>query len=93
MKMKKTDRGGKKLIFVFYACGAGGWRAADTALGVKPTEFLSRNFFVLVEFFVPFFGAKKCDAFYVESVNNAGCFPCQCIPYRPIPIEVMIDMI
>ena len=91
---EKTDMGGKKLIFVFCACGDGGWRAAFAALGVKPTEFLCRNKnFVLVEFLSHFLGQKKCDAFYVESVNNADCFPCQCIPYRPTPIKVMIDMI
>ena len=59
MKMKKTDMGGKKLIFVFYACGDGGWRAADAALGVKPTEFLCRNFFGTGRIFCPIFWDKK----------------------------------
>ena len=84
---EKTDMGGKKLFFVFCACGDGGWRAAFAALGVKPTEFLRRNKnFVLVEFLSHFLGQKKCDAFYVESVNNAGCFPMSMHPLPSHPI-------
>ena len=56
--------GGKKLIFVFCACGDGGWRAAFAALGVKPTDFLRRNKnFVLVEFLSRFLGQKNAMHF------------------------------
>ena len=55
---EKTDMGGKKLIFVFYACGDGGWRLADAALGVKPKEFLCRNF-LYWSIFCPIFWDKK----------------------------------
>ena len=61
---EKNDMGGKKLIFVFCACGDGGWRAAFAALGVKPTEFLRRNkIFVLVEFLSHFLGQKNAMHF------------------------------
>ena len=61
---EKSDMGGKKLFFVFCACGDGGWRAAFAALVVKSTEFLCRNKnFVLVEFLSHFLGQKNAMHF------------------------------
>ena len=80
-------------IFVFCACGGGGRRAARREVSNLQSSYVKKKNFVLAEFLSHFLEQKNAMHFYVESVNNAGCFPCQCIPYRPIPIEVMIDMI
>ena len=81
--------GEKRLIFVFCACGDGGWRGARCQTHGVPVQ---KRKFCTGRMFVPFLGGK-CDVFYVESVKNAVFFPCQCIfyRYRPIPIKVNID--
>ena len=57
------------------------------------SSYVKKENFVLAEFLSLLKGQKKFAAFYDESAINAHCFPCQCIPYRPIPIKVMINMI
>ena len=91
-KNKRYVRMGK---FNFCVLCVRGWRPARReARGLKPTEFLcKKGKFCTGRIFVPFKGTKKFAAFYDESAINAHCFPCQCIPYRPIPIKVMINMI
>ena len=82
---EKTDMGGKKLIFVFCACGDGGRRGARREVSNLQSSYVKKENFVLAEFLSLLKGQKKYDAFYVESVNNAHCFQCQCIPLPPHP--------
>ena len=90
---EKTDMGGKKLFFVFCACGDGGRRGARREVSNLQSSYVKKENFVLAEFLSLLKGQKKFAAFYDESAINAHCFPCECIPYRPIPIKVMINMI
>ena len=80
-------------IFVFCACGDGGRRGARREVSNLQSSYVKKENFVLAEFLSLLKGQKKFAAFYDESAINAHCFPCQCIPYRPIPIKVMINMI
>ena len=74
-----------KLIFVFCACVGGGWRLARREVSTLQSSYVETENFVLAKFLSLLKGQKKYDAFYVESVNNAHCFQCQCIPLPPHP--------
>ena len=82
---EKTDMGGKKLFFVFCACGDGGRRGARREVSNLQRSYVKKENFVLAEFLsllkgqknLPHFTMNLLSMLTVSHVNASPTAPSQ----------------